>query len=139
MLPVSFCCSSKPASECSDLDAKYSTLLDRRLEVDLSLCMVCDEEIVAIDSSNRHTVSTPPARKLDSGENVKREIVGLNRKPGATITRKVQPVHLSQFEMEGLKAVVDWLESLPVGKRNVPKDLPEPDVLLNDVRVSGTS
>jgi len=139
MLFLSLCCSSKPATECSDLDAKYSAILDRRVEVDLSLCMVCDEEVVAVDSNSIHSITTPPAQKLDSSEKTKREIAGMNGKPSRTVIRKVEPVHLSRFELEGLSAVAEWLESLPVGKRNVPKDLPEPDVLLNDVQVSRIS
>jgi len=102
--------------------------------------MVCDEEVISAGTNNTCSIGTSPVRKLDSSEKVDIcEKVGLPGKPGRTVIRKVNPVRLSRFELEGLKAVVEWLEGLPVGKRNVPKDLPEPDALLNDVRVSRIS
>jgi len=137
---VSLRCRFKPATEGTDSDSKYLTGLDSSLEVDVSLCMVCDEEVISAGTNNTCSIGTSPVRKLDSSEKVDIcEKVGLPGKPGRTVIRKVNPVHLSRFELEGLKAVVEWLEGLPVGKRNVPKDLPEPDALLNDVRVSRIS
>jgi len=106
------------------------------VEVDLSLSLVCDEEEISTDTTTRHCVSASSARKLDSEDRIRRESVGLT---GRTAIRKVKPVHLSRFELEGLTAVAEWLKSLPAGKRNVPKDLPAPDVLLDDVEVSTTS
>lgn len=133
---ASLCCSFKSATECTDVDSKYPSVPDCSVELDMSLSLVCDEEVISTVTDNRLIVGASPARKPDSDEKVKRASVGLTGKSERTVTRKVKPVHLSRFELEGLKAVVEWLESLPVGKRNVPKDLPEPDVLLSDVRVS---
>lgn len=43
--------------------------------------------------------------------------------------------HMLHCELEGLQAIVRWLESLPVNKRFVPKDIENPELLLADVKV----
>ena len=55
----------------------------------------------------------------------------------APLTRKW--IHLTPFEMRGLALIVEWLESLPLHKRNVPKDIPDPDALIKDFKVSRAS
>jgi len=134
-----FCCSVKPATGCLESDSKYLAVPDNGDEDGLSLSMVCDEEVISTDINKEHCISVPQATKLGSEEKVRCQDIGLTEKPlpvGRTSNRKVKTVYLSRFELEGLDVVVKWLESLPVGKRNVPKDIPEPDVLLNDMRVS---
>ena len=115
-------------------DSKYSS----GDEVGVSLNMVCDEEVISTDTNSRQCFSALQALKPDTADKVKCQDSGLAEKHlqvRRTSNHKVKTVYLSRFELEGLDAVVKWLEGLPVGKRNVPKDIPEPDVLLSDMRV----
>jgi len=130
---LSLCCSVKPPVECPNPESKRLAGLDPDVDEGLSLSMVCDEEVVSAESPNKHSLIIPPSPKQDVENKTKA------RDMGRTGIRKVRTVYLSRFELEGLKAVVDWLEGLPVGKRSVPKDLPDPDVLLKDVKVSRIS
>ncbi|ELT93702.1 hypothetical protein CAPTEDRAFT_226024 [Capitella teleta] len=41
-------------------------------------------------------------------------------------------VHLVQNEMQGLQTILDWVKQLPVNKRSVPKDILDPDLLIQD-------
>ncbi|XP_051971871.1 lysine-specific demethylase 2B isoform X2 [Xyrauchen texanus] len=43
--------------------------------------------------------------------------------------------HLTEFELSGLKALVEKLESLPETKRCVPEGIDDPQALLNDMKV----
>jgi hypothetical protein len=52
------------------------------------------------------------------------------------ICSKMANVMLTKYEIEGLRAVVKWLKSLPTTKKGVPKDIPNPDQLLKDAQVS---
>jgi hypothetical protein len=52
------------------------------------------------------------------------------------ICSKMANVMLTKYEREGLRAIVKWLESLPANKKGLPKDIPDPDLLLRDTRVS---
>jgi len=130
---ISLCCSAKPATGCTDSDLKYTAEPDDGVDDGLSLSMVCDEEVILTDTNSKHYISMSATSKLCSEEKPKFVDVG---RVGRNSIRKVKTVYLSRFELEGLEAVVSWLEGLPLGKRNVPKDIPEPDILLRDVRVS---
>ena len=44
-------------------------------------------------------------------------------------------VHLTSFEVTGLKAVIMWLSRLPPHKRHVPELITHPDALLNDAKI----
>jgi len=132
------CCSVKPASGSIVSDSKCLAVPDNGNEDGLYLNMVCDEEVISTDTNNKHCFSALQALKPDSEGKIKCRDGALAEKPlqgGRTSRRKVETVYLSRFELEGLDAVLKWLEGLPVGKRNVPKDIPEPDVLLSDMRV----
>ncbi len=43
--------------------------------------------------------------------------------------------HLTEFELNGLKALVEKLESLPETKKCVPEGIEDPQALLDDVKV----
>lgn len=45
-----------------------------------------------------------------------------------------QHVHLTPFELHGLKAIVMYLHSLPSTKKNVPELIRDPVALIHDVR-----
>lgn len=45
-----------------------------------------------------------------------------------------QHLHLTQFELHGLKAIVMYLHSLPSTKKNVPELIRDPVALIHDVR-----
>lgn len=49
--------------------------------------------------------------------------------------RKSRRVHLTQFELEGLRCLVDKLESLPLHKKCVPTGIEDEDALIADVKV----
>uniref|UniRef100_A0A8C5BWK3 [histone H3]-dimethyl-L-lysine(36) demethylase n=1 Tax=Gadus morhua TaxID=8049 RepID=A0A8C5BWK3_GADMO len=56
--------------------------------------------------------------------------------PGAPEPRG-RHTHLTEFELEGLQALVDKLEALPENKRCVPEGLKEPQALLEHMKVRG--
>jgi len=130
-------CSVKPATVCSDSDSKYTAVPDNGIDGGLSLSMVCDEEIISTDTNSKHCISVSATSKPCSGE--KPRLSEKLSPVGKASSRKVKSVCLSRFELEGLEAVVSWLEELPLGKRNVPKDILAPDILLSDMRVSRLS
>lgn len=43
--------------------------------------------------------------------------------------------HLTEFELKGLKALVEKLESLPENKKCVPEGIEDPQALLEDMKV----
>lgn len=47
--------------------------------------------------------------------------------------------HLTEFELKGLKALVEKLESLPENKKCVPEGIEDPQALLEGVKVGRTS
>ena len=127
----------KPSAANIDSDSKCPTVPDTGDEDGLYLSMVCDEEVISTDTSSKPCISVSQATKPGSDKKI--VPTGKTLQVARTSSHKVKTVHLSRFELEGLDAVVKWLESLPVGKRNVPKDIPEPDLLLTDMRVSRIS
>lgn len=54
---------------------------------------------------------------------------------GQCSPRKDRPVHLTHFELEGLRCLVDKLESLPLHKKCVPTGIEDEDALIADVKV----
>lgn len=49
--------------------------------------------------------------------------------------KKNARMHLTKYELEGLRFLVHWLEQLPPTKKLVPKDITEPEQLLKDIKV----
>ncbi|XP_039091303.1 lysine-specific demethylase 2A isoform X1 [Hyaena hyaena] len=49
--------------------------------------------------------------------------------------RKDRQVHLTHFELEGLRCLVDKLESLPLHKKCVPTGIEDEDALIADVKI----
>ena len=52
------------------------------------------------------------------------------------VSTKKPWTHLTKYELDGLAVIINWLEGLPPNKKRVPADIPEPDALLRDARVS---
>jgi hypothetical protein len=50
--------------------------------------------------------------------------------------REHKNVHLTKWEIKGLKNLIEWLEDLAPAKRGVPKDIIDPEALLRDAKVS---
>uniref|UniRef100_A0A8C8TWF9 [histone H3]-dimethyl-L-lysine(36) demethylase n=1 Tax=Peromyscus maniculatus bairdii TaxID=230844 RepID=A0A8C8TWF9_PERMB len=50
--------------------------------------------------------------------------------------RKDRQVHLTHFELEGLRCLVDKLESLPLHKKCVPTGIEDEDALIADVKLT---
>jgi hypothetical protein len=44
-------------------------------------------------------------------------------------------VHLTTFELEGLKAIMEYLEGLPAERQKVPHDIRDPIELIKDLKV----
>lgn len=55
--------------------------------------------------------------------------------PLASSPHKSNKVHLTQFELEGLRCLMDKLESLPLHKKCVPTGIEDEDALIADVKV----
>lgn len=47
--------------------------------------------------------------------------------------------HLTEFELKGLKALVEKLEALPENKKGVPDGIKDPQALLEDMKVCASS
>ncbi|XP_060069633.1 lysine-specific demethylase 2B-like [Ylistrum balloti] len=43
-------------------------------------------------------------------------------------------VHLTKWELQGLRTLIEWLEGLAPTKKGVPKELLEPDTVLNEAK-----
>ncbi|KAJ7344151.1 hypothetical protein JRQ81_000101 [Phrynocephalus forsythii] len=54
---------------------------------------------------------------------------------GSHSPHKEKKVHLTQFELEGLRCLVDKLESLPLHKKCVPTGIEDEDALIADVKL----
>lgn len=52
-----------------------------------------------------------------------------------TLDSQIEWIHLTEFEINGLKRLVEKLESLPEHKREVPEGLENPLGLLEDMKV----
>lgn len=50
------------------------------------------------------------------------------------VPQQHQHVHITPFELHGLKAIVMYLHSLPSTKKNVPELIHDPVALIHDVR-----
>lgn len=51
-----------------------------------------------------------------------------------SIPQQHQHIHITPFELHGLKAIVMYLHSLPSTKKNVPELIRDPVALIHDVR-----
>ena len=51
------------------------------------------------------------------------------------VKKKMKYVHLTKWELEGLREIVGWVESLPVSKKGIPKDLIDPEAVVAEVKV----
>lgn len=50
------------------------------------------------------------------------------------VPQQHQHIHITPFELHGLKAIVMYLHSLPSTKKNVPELIHDPVALIHDVR-----
>ena len=62
------------------------------------------------------------------------DIPETQRHHSATPPIQQSHVHLSPFELHGLKSIVMYLHSLPSTKKNVPELMKDPVALIHDVR-----
>lgn len=51
-----------------------------------------------------------------------------------SVPQQQQHIHITPFELHGLKAIVMYLHSLPSTKKNVPELIRDPVALIHDVR-----
>lgn len=72
---------------------------------------------------------------IDSSDSSRGSQNGQAWDPNGGSPRKSRKVHLTQFELEGLRCLVDKLESLPLHKKCVPTGIEDEDALIADVKV----
>ncbi|XP_030307380.1 lysine-specific demethylase 2A, partial [Calypte anna] len=72
---------------------------------------------------------------IDSSDSSRGSQNGQAWDPNAGSPRKTRKVHLTQFELEGLRCLVDKLESLPLHKKCVPTGIEDEDALIADVKL----
>jgi F-box/leucine-rich repeat protein 10/11 len=122
---------------------------------DMSLGMVCDDDDITMSTNETIASSyTRAARVCGSGQPALAAFAGYDvvsksdilKSHGSTTAPSggqlanhnsrgfSSAVHLTPYEIEGLTSVVNWLKDLPVSRRNVPKDIPDPEQLLRDVK-----
>ncbi|XP_010222158.1 PREDICTED: lysine-specific demethylase 2A [Tinamus guttatus] len=83
--------------------------------------------------------SLPPLLKkspsVDSSDSSRASQNGQAWEPHGGSPNKSRKVHLTQFELEGLRCLVDKLESLPLHKKCVPTGIEDEDALIADVKL----
>ncbi|XP_035753885.1 lysine-specific demethylase 2A [Egretta garzetta] len=72
---------------------------------------------------------------IDSSDSSRGSQNGQAWDPNGGSPRKSRKVHLTQFELEGLRCLVDKLESLPLHKKCVPTGIEDEDALIADVKL----
>lgn len=86
-----------------------------------------------IDFSNVSKEITSKASKLKMNEDS-------NSSAGSIEIRRTKRerknVHLTKWEIKGLKKMIEWLEDLPPSKKGIPKDLIDPEGVLREAKVS---
>lgn len=94
---------------------------------------------VDYDELGRSCRSSLPGLKktpsIDSSDSSRGSQNGQAWDPSGGSPRKSRKVHLTQFELEGLRCLVDELESLPLHKKCVPTGIEDEDALIADVKV----
>jgi len=94
---------------------------------------------VDYDELGRSCRSSLPGLKktpsVDSSDSSRGSQNGQAWDPNGGSPRKSRKVHLTQFELEGLRCLVDKLESLPLHKKCVPTGIEDEDALIADVKV----
>lgn len=73
----------------------------------------------------------------ESEESIKSATVDYSKTPAGSPATEVPAkwTHLTEFELKGLKALVEKLESLPENKKCVPEGIEDPQALLEDMKV----
>lgn len=88
---------------------------------------------VELDFSSVTKELTSKANKLKMNEDSNSSgSIDMVRRP----KREHKNVHLTKWEIKGLKNLIEWLEDLAPAKRGVPKDIIDPEALLRDAKVS---
>ncbi|XP_009332882.1 PREDICTED: lysine-specific demethylase 2A [Pygoscelis adeliae] len=94
---------------------------------------------VDYDELGRSCRSSLPGLKktpsIDSSDSSRGSQNGQAWDPNSGSPRKSRKVHLTQFELEGLRCLVDKLESLPLHKKCVPTGIEDEDALIADVKL----
>uniref|UniRef100_A0A8U7M0J6 [histone H3]-dimethyl-L-lysine(36) demethylase n=1 Tax=Corvus moneduloides TaxID=1196302 RepID=A0A8U7M0J6_CORMO len=94
---------------------------------------------VDYDELGRSCRSSLPGLKktpsIDSSDSSRGSQNGQAWDPSGGSPRKSRKVHLTQFELEGLRCLVDKLESLPLHKKCVPTGIEDEDALIADVKL----
>uniref|UniRef100_A0A8C2FEP9 Lysine-specific demethylase 2B n=1 Tax=Cyprinus carpio TaxID=7962 RepID=A0A8C2FEP9_CYPCA len=119
---------------------RYVNCLTRRSHLSLEflakcLCMREDTDVcVGISKNKIKTFKSPADDSEDSFKSLPSECPKTpSGSPGMEHSGKW--THLTEFEINGLKALVEKLESLPETKKCVPEGIEDPQALLDDVKV----
>nr|XP_042714066.1 lysine-specific demethylase 2A isoform X3 [Chrysemys picta bellii] len=90
------------------------------------------------DELSRSCRSLPGLKRtlsMDSSDSSRGSHNGQAWDPHGSSPFKYRKVHLTQFELEGLRCLVDKLESLPLHKKCVPTGIEDEDALIADVKL----
>uniref|UniRef100_A0A8C1KJT3 Lysine-specific demethylase 2B n=1 Tax=Cyprinus carpio TaxID=7962 RepID=A0A8C1KJT3_CYPCA len=119
---------------------RYVNCLTRHSHLSLDflakcLCMREDTDVcVGISKNKIKTFKSPADDSEDSFKSLPSECPKTpSGSPGMEHSGKW--THLTEFEINGLKALVEKLESLPETKKCVPEGIEDPQALLDDVKV----
>ncbi|XP_033747428.1 lysine-specific demethylase 2A-like [Pecten maximus] len=58
----------------------------------------------------------------------------MSEMPATSGSKPEKWVHLTRWELQGLRTLIEWLEGLAPSKKGVPKELLEPDILLEEAK-----
>uniref|UniRef100_A0A8C5A7S1 Lysine-specific demethylase 2B n=1 Tax=Gadus morhua TaxID=8049 RepID=A0A8C5A7S1_GADMO len=119
----------------SELNINISKAISSRLASPCFSSNVSDSEVKMGTAS---PPSHPPARDVDetrAGDHQEGDKADSQEDRCIHTPPRGRHTHLTEFELEGLQALVDKLEALPENKRCVPEGLKEPQALLEHMKV----
>ncbi|XP_055063729.2 lysine (K)-specific demethylase 2Bb isoform X2 [Misgurnus anguillicaudatus] len=102
----------------------------------------CETQLEKTEGTTQPSAALPcqtfkPTQANDSEDSLKSLLSECPKTPSGSpgIEHSGKWTHLTEFELTGLKALVEKLESLPETKRCVPEGIDDPQALLDDVKV----
>ena len=97
-------------------------------------CSSADTEIY--ERSEDTESSQEPDEKLEKEKNFEKFQSNTKKTlSNGDIKTELKTHYLSKWELQGLHRMINWLESLPVSKKGVPRDMLDPEAVLNDMKV----
>lgn len=88
------------------------------------------ERYVDCLTGKSHLTLTDDGHSIDTEHQTRDSLLS-----SSTSKSKVPHIHLTSFELNGLKAIIMWLSRLTGNKRSVPDLIKKPEALLNDAKL----